>query len=105
MARPSDGTTVDLRTRVTPDEAQMAADIAAILGTSGNRAIRWAIRVAWQHATSTTQHQQQCTGNSTCASATRAISGKGRQRAPRTSTTPEGQTLITHQATMGDDTP
>lgn len=96
MARTSEGLTHDLRVRATPDEAQMAADIAAHLGTSGNRAVRWAIRLAWQHATSTTDHQH-CPTNSPCANATRGLSAPaGRHRTP----VQDGQTVITHEATV-----
>lgn len=99
MARPSDGITESARLAMTPDEAQMAADIAAQLGMSRNRAIRWALRYAWQHATSTTDHRS-CTGTHPCASATRGLTAPaGRQRAAL-----QGQTTITHQATMGDET-
>lgn len=96
MVRKSDGTTESVGSRVTPDEAQMIRDIAAQLGpkTSQNRAVRWAIRYAWQHATSTTDHKH-CPGNSPCAGATRGLT-TGRQRAPQN----DGQTEITHQATM-----
>jgi len=99
MARPSDGITESARLAMTPDEAQMAADIAAHLGTSRNRAIRWAIRYAWQHATSTTDHTV-CTGTHPCASATRGLTAPaGRQRAAQA-----GQISITHEATLGETT-
>jgi hypothetical protein len=91
--RPSDGTITQLQVRSQPDEAQMARDIAAHLGTSQNKALRWAIRYAWQHATSTTDHTT-CPAHSPCAGATRGLSGKA---APR----PAGdQMTITHSATV-----
>lgn len=99
--RPSEGLTENLGGRITGNEAQMLRDIAAQLGlNSKNRAVRWAIRYAWQHATSTTHHDT-CGRNSTCASATLGITG-GRQRtAPHVDT---GQMAITHEATMESDT-
>lgn len=86
-----------MRVHAQPDEKQMAADIAAHLGVSRNRALRWAIRYAWQHATSTTDHTT-CPAHSPCASATRGLTpGKA---APR----PAGgdQLTITHSATVED---
>lgn len=95
MPRKSEGLTVALPARVQPDEAQMARDIAAHLGLSQNKAIRWALRHAWQHATSTTDHTA-CPPNSPCASATRGLT-PGRQRAA--TATPD-QMTITHSATV-----
>lgn len=92
--RPSDGLTNSMHVRSTPDEAQMARDIAAQMGLSQNRGLRWAIRFAWQHATSTTDHKA-CPPNSPCASATRGLT-PGRQRA---AATPD-QMIITHSATV-----
>lgn len=95
MPRKSEGLTADLRLRLTGDEAQMARDIAAHLGTSQNRGMRWALRFAWQHATSTTDHTA-CPPNSPCASATRGLT-PGRQRTA--AATPD-QMMITHSATV-----
>lgn len=75
----------------------MLRDIAAQLGMSQNRAVRYAIRYAWQHATSTTDHTQ-CSGTHPCASATRGLT-PGRQRPARQL---DGQTTITHAATTGE---
>ena len=94
MPRQSEGLTAALPSRVQPDEAQMARDIAAQLGVSQNKAVRWALRYAWQHATSTTDHKT-CPPNSPCAGATRGLTG-GRQRAAAAA----DQMTITHQATM-----
>jgi hypothetical protein len=95
MPRPSEGLTEDVRVRATPDEAQMARDIAAHLGTSQNKAARWALRYAWQHATSTTDHSA-CPANSLCASATRGlIPGKAARDAGHAD-----QMTITHSATV-----
>lgn len=97
MPRQSDGTTEDVRVRATPDEAQMVRDIAAQLNVSGNRAARWALRYAWQHATSTTDHGQ-CGPNSPCAGATRGIApSRQRSAAPTVD-----QLTITHSATVED---
>lgn len=80
--RPSEGL-VQLRgPRVLPDEAQMARDIATELGTSQSRALRWAIRYAYQHILSTTDHTK-CPKDSPCAGATRGLTPKGRQRTPK----------------------
>lgn len=95
MPRRNEGLTEDVRVRATPDEAQMARDIAAHLGLSKNRATRWALRYAWQHATSTTNHTA-CPPNSPCAGATRGLT-PGRQRT--TSDAPD-QMTITHSATV-----
>lgn len=97
MARKSEGLT-QLGGRVTPDELQMVRDIAAYLGMSQNRAVRWAIRLAHQHATSTTDHQH-CPRNSPCASSTLGVTPGGRKRSSAPAV-PDGQTLITHQATL-----
>lgn len=96
MPRKSEGLH-PLPARVQPDEAQMARDIAGHLGLSRNRAMRWALRYAWQHATSTTDHSA-CPVNSPCASATRGI-------APgKTSARPAGDQLaITHSATVEEN--
>lgn len=94
MPRQNEGLTQDVRVRATDDEAQMTQDIAAQLGTSKNRAMRWALRFAWQHATSTTDHSA-CPPNSPCASATRGLT-PGRQRA---AAAPD-QMTITHSATV-----
>lgn len=95
--RPSDGLTDDIRVRATADEAQMLRDIAAHLGLSQNRASRWAYRVAWQHATSTTDHST-CPPNSPCAAATRGLTPpKGRQRSAAGTS---DQLTITHSATV-----
>lgn len=96
--RPSEGLDNQFTPRMTDDEAQMVRDIAAMLGTSQLRAIRWAVRYAHPHATSTTDHKT-CPKNSPCASATLGISPSGRQRSA-SATVPEGQALITHQATV-----
>ena len=74
----------------------MLRDIAAQFGFSQNRAVRYAIRYAWQHATSTTDHTR-CSGSHPCAGATRGLA-PGRQRAAP----PSGQTTITHAATAGE---
>jgi hypothetical protein len=95
MPRQSEGTTEDVRVRATPDEAQMARDIAAHLGTSQNKAARWALRYAWQHATSTTDHKA-CPPNSPCASATRGLT-PGAKRPPAAA---PDQMTITHSATV-----
>lgn len=96
--RPSHGLTEQLRLRVQPDEVQMGRDIAAHLGTSQNQAYRWAIRLAWQHATSTTDHST-CPPHSPCAGATRGLI-PGRQR---TAAAPDdNQLTITHSATVED---
>ena len=95
MPRKSEGLTVALPARVQPDEAQMARDIAAQLGTSQNKAVRWALRYAWQHATSTTDHSA-CPANSPCASATRGLTpGKAAHAAGHAD-----QMTITHSATV-----
>lgn len=94
MPRPSEGLTASLPARVQPDEAQMARDIASQLSLSQNKAIRWALRFAWQHATSTTDHTT-CPPNSPCAGATRGLL-PGRQRA---AAAPD-QMSITHSATV-----
>lgn len=99
MPRKSEGLTEDVRVRATPDEAQMARDIAAHLGTSQNRAARWALRYAWQHATSTTDHTA-CPPNSPCAAATRGLT-PGRQRTPAAM---QDQMTITHSATVENET-
>jgi hypothetical protein len=93
MPRKSEGLR-PLPARVQPDEVQMARDIAGHLGVSQNRAVRWALRYAWQHATSTTDHTT-CPAHSPCASATRGTApGKA---APR----PAGdQMTISHAATV-----
>jgi hypothetical protein len=93
MPRKSEGLTAALPSRVQPDEAQMAREIAAQLGFSQNKAVRWALRYAWQHATSMTDHKT-CPVNSPCAGATRGLAGRQRA-APDTD-----QMTITHQATM-----
>lgn len=94
MGRPSEGLTDNLGLRVQPEESQMVRDIAGQLGMSANRAVRWAIRYAHQHATSTTEHDQ-CPRISPCANATRGLRViAGRQRTP----VAEGQTMITHTA-------
>ncbi len=97
MPRESEGLTHQLGPRVTADENQMLRDVAAHMGLSLNKAVRWAIRYSWAHATSTTDHSS-CTGTSTCAGATAGLTG-GRQR-----TTPQegkhDQLMITHQATV-----
>lgn len=100
MARQSDGITEQIGPRITPEELQMLVEVGQLLSTSSNRAIRYAIRVAWQHATSTEDHTQ-CPGNSPCAAAIRGISGVQRRTKP---TVPEGQTLISHVATVEDTT-
>lgn len=96
MPRQSEGLTHGVRVRATADEAQMVKDIGAQLGMSQNRAARWAIRFAWQHATSTTEHDS-CTAHSPCAGATRGLSSDGRQHA---TPVPEGQQQITHEAAV-----
>lgn len=95
MPRQSEGLTHQIQTRGTADEAQMARDIAAQLGMSQNRGLRWALRFAWQHATSTTDHTT-CPPNSPCAAATRGLT-PGRQR---TSLGSDDQLTITHSATV-----
>ena len=94
MPRENEGLELQFQTRAQPDEVQMRADIAAQLGMSLNKATRWALRYAWAHATSTTNHQT-CPSNSPCAGATRGIY-PGRQRA----TAPVDQLTITHSATV-----
>ncbi len=94
MPRVDEGTTEGVRVRATPDEAQMLRDIAAHLGLSQNKAVRWSLRFAWQHATSTTDHTA-CPTNSPCASATRGLT-PGRQRAAGM----PDQMTITHSATV-----
>lgn len=95
--RPSDGLTAQVRIRTQPDESQMARDIAAHLGLSGNRAMRWAIRYAWQHATGTTDHTT-CPAHSPCAHATRGLTpGKSSARPAA-----GDQMTITHSATVED---
>jgi hypothetical protein len=94
--RPSEGLSEALQARTTPDEAQMARDTAAQLGLSQNKALRWAIRYAWQHATSTTDHST-CPPNSPCAGATRGLT-PGRQHAAAARNT--DQMTITHSATV-----
>ena len=96
MPRKSEGLSADVRVRATPDEAQMARDIASQLGMSQNRAMRWVIRYAWQHATATTDHST-CPPSSPCAGATRGLT-PGRQRP--TAAVIEGQTTITHTANV-----
>lgn len=96
MARVSEGLTEQIGPRLQPEELGMLRDIAALLKMSQNRAVRYAIRYAWQHATSTTDHTR-CSGTHPCASATRGLT-PGRQRAAQTS----GQTTITHAATAGE---
>lgn len=91
--RPSEGLT-PVGARLTDDEAQMVRDIAALLKVSQNKGIRWAIRYAAQHASSTDDHTL-CTRNSPCATATRGLT-PGRQRDAAT----EGQLFITHTATL-----
>lgn len=93
--RPSHGLTAQVNIRAQPDEAQMSRDIAAQLGTSQNQALRWAIRYAWQHATSTTDHST-CPPNSPCAGATRGLV-PGRQHAAAAR---DDQLTITHSATV-----
>lgn len=95
MPRKSEGLTAALPARVQPDEAQMARDIAAQLGVSQNKAVRWALRYAWQHATSTTDHAA-CPPNSPCASATRGLT-PGTKRPPAAA---PDQMTITHSATV-----
>lgn len=94
VGRPSDGLTDSTHVRSTADESQMVRDIAAQLELSKNKAIRWALRFAWQHATSTTDHTT-CPPNSPCASATRGLA-PGRQRAAADT----DQMTITHSATV-----
>lgn len=96
--RPGEGLSKQLTPRVTDDEAQMVRDVAALLGTSQQRAVRWAIRYAHQHATSTTDHQT-CPKNSPCSAARLGITPGGKRRSAP-DTVPEGQTLITHTATV-----
>lgn len=93
MGRPSEGLSENVRVRATPDEAQMVRDIAAHLGLSQNKAARWALRFAWQHATSTTDHTT-CPPNSPCAGATRGLTGRQRAAADA------DQMTITHSATV-----
>lgn len=93
MPRKDEGL-VSLGNRATADEKQMTRDIAAHLGISQNRAMRWAIRYAWAHATSTTDHTT-CGGTSTCAGAVAGTTPGNRQR-----TAPRDQLTITHQATV-----
>lgn len=97
MPRQSEGLTEQLQTRATPDERQMARDIAAQVGVSQNRALRWALRFAWQHARSTTDHTT-CPPTSPCAAATRGVT-PGRQRTPA-GTSSHDQLTITHSATV-----
>lgn len=95
--RPNEGLTEHLNGRVHPGEVQKVKDIRAQLGeSSDNRAIRWAINYAWQHATSTTDHST-CGENSPCAGATRAISKDAPQKA---APVPQGQTMFSHSATV-----
>ena len=94
MPRKSEGLEIQFQTRAQPDELQMRKDIAAHMGMSLNKAMRWALRYAWQHATSTTNHQT-CPPNSPCAGATRGLT-PGRQRAAA----PVDQLSITHSATV-----
>lgn len=81
MARLDEGTTSNLHTRATPEEAQMLGDIAKRLGLSANKGARWAIRFAYEHAVSTTDHTN-CAGTSPCANATQGIR-PGTPRTPR----------------------
>lgn len=95
MARVSEGLTEDVRVRATSEEAQMVRDIAAHLGLSQNKASRWALRVAWHHATSTDNHTA-CPPNSPCAAALRGIT-PGAKRPPAAA---PDQMTITHSATV-----
>lgn len=99
--RPSEGLTNALSAKMTSDEAQMARDTAAQLGLSQNKALRWAIRYAWQHATSTTDHST-CPPNSPCTAAIRGLA-PGRQHAAAARN--DGQMTITHSATVEDKHP
>lgn len=95
--RPSHGLTKQIHVRARPDEAQMGRDMAAHLGTSMNAAYRWAIRYAWQHATSTTDHSA-CVPTSPCAGATQGITpGKA---AHDGTTAQSDQMVISHSATV-----
>lgn len=93
MPRKNEGL-IDVRVRATPDEAQMVRDIASHLGMSQSRSVRWAIRYAWAHATSTTDHSA-CGSNSTCAGAVTGVTPGNRQR-----TAPDAGQLTIHQATV-----
>ena len=86
-----------LGNRATEAERQMIRDTAAHLGISQNRAVRWAIRYAWAHATSTTDHTT-CGSNSTCAGAVTGTTPGNRQRAAPHA----DQLTITHEATVED---
>lgn len=102
MPRVREGTTEDVRVRATPDEAQMAADIAAHLGLSKNKAARWALRFAWQHATSTTDHSM-CPRNSPCAAAIGGVTTAPRAARRTPSGTQHDQLSITHSATVKEE--
>lgn len=72
MVRRTEGTTTGINLRVTPEEEQMARQIAERHGMSRNSGVRWAIRFAVEHAISTTDHTH-CAGTSPCAEATQGL--------------------------------
>lgn len=98
MARANEGLTEQLGPRITPEELQFLVEISKYLGKiSNNRGLRYAIRYAHQHATSTTDHTK-CLPHSPCAAALRGLD----PAAARTGPALPGQTSLTHEATMED---
>lgn len=69
--RPRRDLTEKTTLRHTAVEAEMVADMAVWLGgVSKNDAIRWAVRMAWDH-----DHTDACAAHSACAAVQQAVFG------------------------------